>query len=90
MAVEKRFWRYAKQYPVEAIIAGFFAIFLFSYNAPSALWQFFPRFVIPFLPFLLLFLFDRLPEDKKIIWGVALSNIAISVLPKSAFIHPEK
>ena len=90
MAVEKRFWRYARQYPVEAITAGFFAIFLFSYNAPSSLWQFFPRFMIPFLPFLLLFLFDRLPEDRKCIWGVALSNIAISVLPKSALIHPNK
>jgi hypothetical protein len=82
MAVDKRFWRYSKEYPVEAIFAGLYAIFLFSYNTTFWGWEHFPRFVIPLLPFLLLVFLDYLPRDRRIVWGVALANVALSVWPK--------
>lgn len=90
MAIDNRFWRHVKEYPTEIIFAGSYAIFLFSYNAPSAVWEFFPRFAIPLVPFLLLFRLDRLPRDRRVVWGVLLLNIAISVLPKIQVIHPYK
>ncbi|MFZ0590559.1 MAG: hypothetical protein WAM39_08760 [Bryobacteraceae bacterium] len=87
MATDKRFWRYSKIYPVEAIFAGVFAIFLFCYNAPYWAWLHFPRFVIPLIPFLLLVFLDRLPRDRRIVWTVAGLNIAISVLAKVPAAH---
>jgi hypothetical protein len=87
MAADKRFWRYATEYPTEAILAGVYAVFLFSYNAPSAVWEFFPRFAIPLLPFLLLFLRDRLPKDRRLLCGVLLLNVALTILPKLPIIH---
>lgn len=81
MAASKRFWDYAKRYPAEAIFAGAYAPFLFSYDVPLWSWLHFPRFVIPLLPFLLLFSFKRLPRDRRILWGVALFNVGASVWP---------
>ena len=74
-------WR---KYPAEAIVGCAYALFLFSYNSPKWAWEMFPRFVIPLVSFLLLTLVDRLPKDRRILWSVALLNIAISVLPKTA------
>jgi hypothetical protein len=82
MATSKHFWHYAKVYPAEAIFAGAYALFLFSYDSPLWVWLYFPRFVIPLLPFLLLVFLDRLPRDRRILWGVALFNVAASVWPK--------
>jgi MFS family permease len=82
MAVRKRFWVYAKRYPGEAIFAGTFALFLFSYSAPMWEFYFFPRFVIPLIPFLLFVFSDHLPLDRRILWGVALLNVTASVGPK--------
>ncbi len=87
MATDKRFWRYAKIYRVEAMFAGAFAIFLFCYNAPYWAWLHFPRFVIPLIPFLLLVFLDRLPRDRRIVWTVAGLNVAISVLAKVPAAH---
>jgi hypothetical protein len=87
MATDKHFWRYSKMYPVEAIFAGLFAVFLFCYNAPYWAWLHFPRFVIPLIPFLLLVFLDRLPRDRRILWTVAALNIAISVLAKVPAAH---
>ena len=53
ITVRKRFWDCAKTYPAEAIFAGTFAVFLFSYSAPMCEFYFFPRFVISLIPFLL-------------------------------------
>jgi hypothetical protein len=86
MVVGSRFWESAKTYPAEAIFAGAYALFLFSYNDPIWAWNHFPRFVIPLLPFLLFFSFDRLPRDRRILWAVALLNIAVSIWPK--YQHP--
>jgi hypothetical protein len=82
MAISKCFWHYAKSYPAEAIFVGTYALFLFSYDAPTWVFYYFPRFAIPLLPFLLLVFRDRLPHDRRILWGVALANIAASVGPK--------
>lgn len=82
MATYRRFRGYAKIYPVEALFATAYAVLLFSYDVPQWSWKHFPRFVIPLLPFLLLFAFDRLPLDRRILWGVALANVGISVWPK--------
>ena len=61
-----------------------YALFLFSYNSPKWVSEMFPRFVIPLVSFLLLTLEDRLPKDKRILSSLALLNIAISVLLKTA------
>jgi hypothetical protein len=82
MAISKRFRDYAKTYPTEAIFAGAYALFLFSYSAPMWEFYFFPRFAIPLIPFLLLVFFEHLPRDRRILWGVALLNVAASVGPK--------
>jgi hypothetical protein len=66
----------------EAIFVGTYALFLFSYDASTWVFYYFPRFAIPLLPFLLLVFRDRLPRDRRILWGVALANIAASVGPK--------
>jgi hypothetical protein len=87
LAVDKRFWDYGKVYPTEALFAGIYALFLFSYNAPFWAWNHFPRFVIPLLPFLLLVFLDRLPRDRRIIWAVALFNVLLTVWPKIPAIH---
>jgi hypothetical protein len=79
MATDKRFWRYAKTYPAEAIFAGAYGLFLFSYNVPFWSWLHFPRFAIPLVPFLILVFLDRLPRDRRIIWSVGLFNVAVSV-----------
>jgi hypothetical protein len=81
MAASKRFWHYAKTYPAEAIFAGASALFLFSYADPLWAWFHFPRYATPLLPFLLVFSFERLTRDRRILGGVALLNISASVLP---------
>jgi hypothetical protein len=85
MAVDKRFWSYAKQYPAEAFFAGFFGLFLLSYNVPYWSWLHFPRFAVPLVPFLILVFVDRFPRDRRIIWAVGLFNVAVSVWLK---VHP--
>lgn len=79
MAIDRRFWSYAKQYPAEAFFAGCFGLFLLSYNVPYWSWLHFPRFVIPLVPFLILVFIDRFPRDRRIIWAVGLFNVAVSV-----------
>ena len=79
MAIDKRFWSYAKQYPAEAFFAGFCGLFLFCYNVPFWSWLHFPRFVIPVVPFLILVFIDRFPRDRRIIWAVGLFNVAVTV-----------
>ncbi|MGC1293658.1 MAG: hypothetical protein WA869_01335, partial [Alloacidobacterium sp.] len=59
-----------------------YAVFLLSYDVPYWSWLHFARFVIPLLPFLLLFSFDRLPRDRRILWGVALFNVVVATWPK--------
>ena len=81
---DKPLWSAWRKYPAEAIVGCAYALFLFSYNSPKWAWEMFPRFVIPLVPFLLLTLVEGLPKDKRILWSVALLNIAISVLPKTA------
>jgi hypothetical protein len=82
MAIDKRFWSYAKRYPAEAFFAGFYGLFLFSYNVPYWSWLHFPRFVIPLVPFLILVFIDRFPRDRRIIWAVGLFNVMVSVWSK--------
>ena len=81
MVASRRFWDYARTYPAEALFALSYALFIFSYDTPWN-WLLFARFVIPILPFLLLFALDRLPRDRRILWGVGLINVWISVWPK--------
>jgi hypothetical protein len=81
MMASRRFWDYARTYPAEALFALSYALFIFSYDTPWN-WLLFARFVIPILPFLLLFALDRLPRDRRILWGVGLINVWISVWPK--------
>ncbi len=67
-----------KTYTVEGIAAtGYFLFFLcYNYNEVLAYW---PRFVIPILPMLLLPLGDALPKNSRILWpAAALSALLAS------------
>jgi hypothetical protein len=72
--LEVTFLKETSPYPAEAIFsfAGTFPLFLFSNSAPMWEFFFFPRFMIPLIPFLLFVFSDCLPRDRRILWGVAL------------------
>jgi hypothetical protein len=88
MAVNKRFWRYSKEYPVEALFAGLYVLYLFCWDAVSGGgWAHFPRYAIPLVPFVALVLLHRLPRDRRVLWSVALANVMIVVIPKAGHRH---
>jgi hypothetical protein len=87
MAIDRSFRSYAKEYPAEAIFAFLYGIFLFSYNSNVWGWQHFPRFAIPILPFVLLVFLDRLPTDRRLLWGIGFVSVICVVLPKAGITH---
>jgi hypothetical protein len=83
--VSSRFFRrYALEHPAEAIFVVLYAIFLFSYNTNFWVWQHFPRFAIPLLPFVLLAFRNRLSPNRLLLCGVAAASIVCVVLPKAS------
>jgi hypothetical protein len=87
MAASRSFRRYAREYPMEALFAGMYALFLFSYNGGIWEWTHFPRFALPLLPFVLLAFQNRLPSDRRLILGAALASTVCVVLPRIGVSH---
>jgi hypothetical protein len=77
------FRRYLDAHPVEAAFAVFYTIFLFSYNTNFWVWQHFPRFAIPLLPFVLIAFRGRLSARRPLLVAAALASIICVVVPKA-------
>jgi len=77
------FRRHLEAHPVEAIFAVLYTVFLFSYNTNFWVWQHFPRFALPVLPFVLMAFRGRLPASRPLLAGVAIASIICVVLPKA-------
>ncbi len=81
MVKRKGFRDYAVAHPVEAMFAAIYTAFIFSYNSPYWAWHDFPRFALPLLPFALFALIDRLPGDRRLLWGIGFASVVCVVLP---------
>jgi hypothetical protein len=65
------FRRHCAAYPAEAVFAGLYLLFLFTYDSAPWSWSQFPRFTIPVLPLLLLALEPHLPRRRTVTWTAA-------------------
>ncbi len=72
MVSRKEFRAYAREHVAEAVFAGLYLLFLYSYNAPRLARGNFPRFAIPILPFVFLALLRWLPKDRRLLWCAAV------------------
>jgi hypothetical protein len=72
MVSTKEFRAYARDHVAEAVFAGLYLLFLYSYNAPRLARGNFPRFAIPILPLVFLALLRWLPKDRRLLWCAAV------------------
>jgi len=72
MATSHKFRAYCRTNPVEAVFLVPYLWCLFTYNYPYWARGNFARFAIPILPFVLLALYQWLPKDRRILWGLAI------------------
>jgi len=72
MLSTKEFRDYTRDHVAEAVFAGLYLLFLYSYNAPRLARGNFPRFAIPILPFVFLALLRWLPKDRRLLWCAAV------------------
>jgi hypothetical protein len=63
---------YAKNHLAEACFVLLFCLALYTYDAPGWSRSDFPRFAIPVLPWILFFLRQYLPANRKVLWALAL------------------
>jgi len=63
---------YARSYPAEACFASLFFLALFTYNAREWARAEFPRFALPLLPWVLVFLYRYLPKRSWVTWSLAV------------------
>jgi len=68
MFTTKAFRQFARNYPVEALFAVIYGIFIYSYNSPFWTRAIFPRIALPVLPFVLIALDRWLPKNKFVLW----------------------
>jgi hypothetical protein len=66
------FQYYARTYTAEACFVFLYCLALYTYNAPGWSRSNFPRFAIPVLPWILVFLRRYLPLNRKVMWGLAV------------------
>ena len=76
------FQHYAKNHTAEACFVLLYCLALYTYDAPGWSRSNFPRFAIPVLPWLLVFLKRYLPTNRKVLWALAV--IAPCLAPASA------
>jgi len=68
----------AKAHTAEASFVIMYAIALYTYSAPGWSRSNFPRFALPLLPWVLVFLRRYLPTDRRFIWGLAVVSPALA------------
>jgi len=77
MFLNRRFCEYARTYVVESTFCFLNIAFLLTYNSHWARAEF-PRFTLPFLPFLLLAFDPWIPKDRRFLWIFAVLSVALS------------
>jgi Gpi18-like mannosyltransferase len=74
------FREYARRYPAEALFAGAYVLFAFSYNSSVWAWVEFARYALPALPIALFALEAYLPHDRRLVWALAPVTGALSAM----------
>ena len=69
---------YAREHTAEACFVVLYAIALYTYSAPGWSRSNFPRFALPLLPWVLIFLRRYVPTDRRIAWGLAVVAPALA------------
>jgi len=72
LAIYKHRSKLSQKMPVELYFAAGYLIFLFCYNSPQWARAEFARFAIPVLPLIYLSLAEWLPQDRRIVWTLAV------------------
>ena len=70
--IDGELWRYAKAHPAEACFVCIFCLALVTYNSREWARTDFPRFALPVLPWMLVFLYRYLPKKRAVIWTLAV------------------
>ena len=84
MFVNQQFRDYARKYAVESSFCFLNMAFLLTYNSHWARAEF-PRFTLPFLPFVLLAFLPWIPKDRRLLWVFAVLSVALSALETVGF-----
>lgn len=64
--------RYARSYPAEACFVCIYCLALFTYASPDWARSNFPRFALPVLPWMLVFLYRFLPKQRWVVRSLAV------------------
>lgn len=64
--------QYTKEHTAEAWFVILYALALYTYSAPGWSRSNFPRFALPLLPWVLVFLRRYLPHDRRFVWGLVV------------------
>ncbi len=70
--------RFSPMIQPEALFASIYTLFLVSFNAKSFIAFGLPRYLIPALPMFLFSLRDRIPRDRRLLWGGAVLSALLS------------
>ncbi len=70
--------KYASSYPAEACFICFYWVALFTYSSPEWARAEFPRFALPLLPWILVFLYGYLPKQRWVVWSLAVVTPALA------------
>lgn len=80
MMFSKRFRKYAKAYPNEAIYCAMYVTAIFCYDYLIWARSNFIRFCIPVLPILFFALLPMLPKSRWVFWGLCVVSAALAAL----------
>jgi len=72
------FQYYARNYTAEACFVFVYCLALYTYDAPGWSRSNFPRFALPLLPWMLVFLRSYLPKYKTVLWTLAVVTPALA------------
>ena len=70
--------KYASSYPAEACFACLYWVALFTYSSPEWARAQFPRFALPVLPWILVFLYGYLPKQRWVVWSLVIVTPALA------------
>jgi hypothetical protein len=70
--------KYSRTYPAEVCFACLYWVALFTYSSPEWARAEFPRFALPLLPWILVFLCGYLPKQRWVVWSLAVITPALA------------
>jgi hypothetical protein len=80
MMFSKRFRKYARTYPSEAIFCALYLLAVFSYDYLIWARGNFIRFSIPVLPFVFFALLPLLPKDRRLLWLLSIVSAVLAMI----------